>query len=312
MQESIRKAKQFLLRGSNRHLKRKDSPAVIRLFKYIARLTTEMKSIVENQIGEMLMECVRVILPGTDSPRKILNRLTYYNYYLNDGVRTARISQIGKVHTKKMPIEVNMAVAGDKYKFVMETSRCFQIVVHFLDGVKKSYDGIIKDLDGDPAVSKGGGETVGQRNAEAILSALDAPGDEEVDLFRKLSPTERGSAVRLMVFTHLAEGVCPDEKEFRIDVSHFEERTAIRGRKIRPRGGWPGIGKTARGIFREIASGEMTFDAAFNPKSGAFLVARVNGKRQMAMTVFNDENSQEVFPMVRSCSYESPELDSEF
>ena len=94
----------------------------------------------------------------------------------------------GKIDTKKMPIEVNMGVAGHDYKFVITTGRPFQIVITFLDGLKKSYADIIEDLDGEMMVATcdqptGKQQTVRQRNAEAILSALDAPGGEKVKLF---------------------------------------------------------------------------------------------------------------------------------
>jgi len=299
---SASEERNMIIRWALRHIERKADPEVLLFFNFIKKLMKKEKNVKQNVLEQknsvIIIDCFKFFADNyQDPPSKILDILTYYNYHLNEDTipKSTVISQDGKTITKKIAIEVNMVVGGHNIKFVMEEAeRPFQIQITFLDGFKKSYNEIIKDLDGLES----------RRNAEAILSVIDAPGGEEVKSFERLSLSEKSAAFRLIVFTLLAEGACPDEIKFKEDVENFKNTTEKKEGLV-PRGGWPGIGKIVRGILKRIKNGEMTFDSAFNPTNGTFLPARKNGKKIMYGAIFNGEKSPDVAALINYVSSES-------
>ncbi len=60
---------------------------------------------------------------------------------------------------------------------------------------------------------------------------------------------------------------------------HFRDPKSVKG-------GVGGIGKSARTFLRQISEGSETFDSVFNIRSGKFVIARKDGKKQFKTCLY--------------------------
>ena len=245
-----------------------------RNFKY--KYTSTSKDVNGNIISRTNMEidAVRFVVNDVHKPKHIFENLQYYHDFMPTNGKLLK-EGVEMSSNNRKALFVQMNIGGEPFEFAMIPAKPDrQIVIRFEKKFRldqsHSYDGIIDVL----------GDTNQAEHAKAILKAIDArvgPTNNlnvRREIWGTMTDEQIEAAQELIVLTHVAESALPSQQNWNI-------WNNARGKRPNDlQGGVAGMDGVSRNFFKKISEGRSSFQQAFNPDSGSFLIARDGGKKQ--------------------------------